>query len=399
MTKVSRIGLLLTGNILLTSLAFLWAQSSQNNIKEEFAPISTAVPSLSIAPDARGGAMGDNGVSTESDVASQYWNPAKYSFNYSKAGIGLSYTPWLRKLVNDVALAYLSGFYKIGQNDNQAIGASLRYFTLGEIPLYYQNEDVPYNRLNPYEMALDVSYSRKLSESYSMAVALRYIRSDMSDQEGDMTPGNSFAADIAGYLEKYVMLGSSECLWSFGYNVSNIGTKITYDGGQTNQFIPTTLRIGTGLLYPVDEYNRLGFYLDLSKYLVPTPPVSTGSSEEEVAEFNRKKDEYNSMPFMTGIFKSFSDAPGGFSEELKEVMVSLGAEYSYNNQFFLRGGYYYENPNKGNRQYFSLGAGFRMSVLQLDAAYLISTVPSNPLDQTLRFSLSFDMDGIKNLFQ
>jgi len=204
---------------------------------------------------------------------------------------------------------------------------------------------------------------------------------------------------VAGYLEKYVILGNSECLWTFGYNVSNIGTKISYDGGETNQFIPTNLKIGTGLLYPLDEFNRIALYLDVSKFLVPSLPMRVGSSEEAQAEYDRLKEKYNTMSFMTGIFRSFSDAPGGFTEELKELNMSFGAEYSYNDQFFLRGGYYYANPVKDNRQYFSVGAGFRMSVFQLDAAYLISTVPSNPLDQTLRFSLSFDMDGIKNLLR
>ncbi|MDR2809525.1 MAG: type IX secretion system outer membrane channel protein PorV [Tannerellaceae bacterium] len=367
--------------------------------KDRFSPINTAVPSLSIAPDARGGAMGDNGVASGADIASQYWNPAKYAFHYSNAGIGLSYTPWLRRLVNDVALAYLSGFYKIGNNDNQAISASLRYFTLGEIPETTLESAIPYNYLNPYEMAIDASYSRKLSELYSMAVSLRYIRSDMGDQSDEMTPGNSFAADVSGYLEKYLIVGNSESLWTLGFHVSNIGTKISYDGGSTNQFIPTMLKIGTGFLYPLDDYNRLGVYVDLGKYLVPSIPKSRGNTEEEQEEYDRLKEEYNKMSFMTGIFKSFSDAPGGLNEELSEINVSIGAEYSYNEQFFLRGGYYYENPNKGNRQYFSMGAGFRMNVFQLDAAYLISTVPNNPLDQTLRFSLSFDMDGIKNLFR
>ncbi len=395
MTKLLKISFL-ASCILVLSLHTVWGQKTQEDM-ENFSPINTAVPSLSIAPDARGGAMGDNGVASGSDIASQYWNPAKYAFNYSSAGVGLAYTPWLRKLVNDVALAYLSGFYKIGQNDNQAIGASLRYFTLGEIALTNHGETTPYNYLSPYEMAIDVSYSRKLSESFSMAVALRYIRSDMSDQNSEMTPGNSYAADVAGYLEKYVILGNSESLWTFGFNISNIGTKISFDDGRTSQFIPTTLKIGTGLLYPLDDYNRIGIYLDLSKYLVPTVPVKTGDMSDE--EYEDEMEKYRSTTFMKGIFKSFSDAPGGFSEELKEINFSVGAEYSYNDQFFVRGGYYYENPNKGNRQYFSVGAGFRMSVFQLDAAYLISTVPSNPLDQTLRFSLSFDMDGIKNLFR
>lgn len=374
-----------------------WAQ------KDKFAPVNTAVPSLSIAPDARAGAMGDNGASTTPDINSQYWNPAKYAFMYSKAGVSLSYTPWLRKLVNDVALANLSGYYKIGDNDLQAIGASLRYFSLGDITTGNgTGEGNDGYTVSPYEMAFDVSYSRKLSESYSMAVAMRYIRSDMGQdsREDNRVPGNAFGADIAGYLEKYVILGNSESLWSLGFNVSNIGTKISYNGGETNEFLPTTLRLGTGLLYPIDDFNRIGLYLDLSKYLVPSLPyLPEGATDEERAEVEAKKLEYNDVSGISGIFKSFSDSPDGFKGELQEVMVSIGAEYSYNEQFFLRGGYFYENANKGNRQYFSVGAGFRMSVFQLDAAYLVSTVQSNPLDQTLRFSLSFDMDGIKNLFR
>lgn len=375
-----------------------WAQD-----KSKFAPVNTAVPSLSIAPDARAGAMGDNGAATTPDINSQYWNPAKYAFMYSKAGVSLSYTPWLRKLVNDVALANLAGYYKIGDSDLQAIGASLRYFSLGDITNNYESsqEGGGYT-VSPYEMAFDVSYSRKLSESYSMAVAMRYIRSDMGQdaEDEDRVPGNAFAADISGYLEKYVILGNSECLWSLGFNVSNIGTKISYNNGRTNEFLPTTLRLGTGLLYPIDDFNRIGLYVDLSKYLVPSLPyLKEGATDEERDEYNNKKEEYNDVSGISGIFKSFSDSPDGFKGELQEVMVSIGAEYSYNEQFFLRGGYFYENANKGNRQYFSVGAGFRMSVFQLDAAYLVSTVQSNPLDQTLRFSLSFDMDGIKNLFR
>ena len=249
-------------------------------------------------------------------------------------------------------------------------------------------------------MAFDVSYSRKLSESYSMAVALRYIRSDQgADATDERVPGNAFAADVAGYLEKYVILGNAEALWSFGFNISNIGTKISYDQGATNQFLPTKLAIGTGLLYPLDDYNELGVYVDISKYLVPSEPQRTGTTEEDIKAYNDAVDEYNTMSPITGMFKSFGDSPLGFKGEMQEIMASVGVEYSYNQQFFVRGGYYYENQNMGNRQYFSFGAGFRMSVFQLDAAYLLSTVPSNPLDQTLRFSLSFDMDGIKNLFR
>lgn len=398
MMKISKVSLLLCVFAFCTAWNPLKAEDE--NKKTQFAPIHTAIPSLSIAPDARGGAMGDNGAATTPDVNSQYWNPAKYAFNYSKAGVSLSYTPWLRKLVNDVALINLAGYYKLGDSDLQAIGASVRYFSLGEVKDFTLEEGGMPMLVNPYEMAIDVSYSRKLSESYSMAVALRFIRSDLSaPADENVMPDNAFAADIAGYLEKYVMLGNSESLWSFGFNVSNIGSKVSYNGGETNQFLPTTLRLGTGLLYPIDDYNHIGFYLDLSKYLVPSYPVKEGTTEEDIAKYEKAKEDYNNMSPITGIFKSFGDSPNGFKGELQEIMASIGMEYSYNEQFFLRGGYYYENQNQGNRQYFSVGAGFRMSVFQLDAAYLISTVQSNPLDQTLRFSLSFDMDGIRNLFR
>lgn len=355
--------------------------------------LEMAVPSLQIAPDARGGGMGDMGVSTLPDVNSQYWNAAKYAFMGSKAGVALSYTPWLRKLVNDVALVNMSGYYKLGNSDLQAISASLRYFSLGDVQIWENVGDVPYG-VNPYEMALDVAYSRKLSESYSMAVALRYIRSDMGTDNDERYAGNAFAADISGYLEKYVLLGNAEALWSFGFNLSNIGSKISYDGGGTNNYLPTKLAIGTGLLYPLDDYNQIGVYVDLSKYLVPYAPRQREGETDE--EFEQRQDDYRSWSSITGMFKSFSDSPNGL---LKEIMVSVGLEYSYNQQFFVRGGYFYENEHVGNRKNFSFGAGFRMSVFQLDAAYLVSTIQNNPLDQTLRFSLSFDMDGIKNLFQ
>ena len=381
--------------ICITSVSL--AKADDGNIKNEFSPLNTAVPSLSIAPDARGGGMGDNGVSTLPDISSQYWNPSKYAFMESKAGVGLSYTPWMRKIVNDVALAYLSGYYKLGQYDQHAVGASLRYFTLGEVPIT-DGTGEPITNLNPYEMALDLSYSIKLSEGFSLGVAMRYIRSDMgADADYGLTPGDAVAADLSGYGEKYVYLGDNECLWSAGFNISNMGNKITYDQGTTNQFLPTNLRLGTGLLMPLDEYNQLGIYFDMNKYLVPMKPIQR--LDEDDVDYEDRLTEYENTTFMKGMFKSFSDAPGGFSEEFKEINMSFAAEYNYNSQFFLRGGYFYENRMKGNRQYFSVGAGFRMNVFRLDAAYLISTVQSNPLDQTLRFTLSFDMHGLKGLFQ
>ncbi|MDR0758100.1 MAG: type IX secretion system outer membrane channel protein PorV [Tannerella sp.] len=382
--------LMISGFVCLT----VYAQDDKVN---RLSPLHTAIPSLSIAPDARGGSMGDNGVATLPDINSQYWNPAKYAFMYSKAGASISYTPWLRKLVSDMALAYAAGYYKLGSSDRAAIGVSLRYFSLGQVPLYEYGGQ-KYMDLNPYEMALDASYSMKLSESSSAAVTLRYIRSDMgTNTDEELQPDNGFAADISAYTEKYVYVGDAECLWSGGLHISNLGTKISFNGGTTQMFLPANLKIGTGLLYPIDEYNQFGVYLDLNKYLVPTMPVQGEQESDE--DFARRNDQYNSMNAVAGAFKSFSDAPGGFKEELNEINVSLGAEYNYNEQFFVRGGYYYENRMKGNRQYFSVGAGFKMNVFRLDAAYLISTVQSNPLDQTLRFSISFDMDGLKSLFE
>lgn len=370
--------------------------------KDQFNPVYTGVTSLTIAPDARGGGLGDVGVATEADVFSQYWNPAKYPFNVARAGAAMSYTPWLRKIVDDIALINLAGFYRIG--DYSAVSASLTYFSLGEVFV----DDIT---IKPYEMALDIAYSRMLSERLSAAIALRYIRSDLKyDYAEDMSPGSAYAADIAMYYNKYLMLGSRECLLGLGVNISNIGTKISYDGGATNEFLPTNLRIGASLLIPIDEFNTISVSADLNKLLVPTRPTysqfleESGYEEGDNSYFSEyqawlESTGYNDVSPISGIFKSFNDAPGGMGEELKEIYGGIGIEYCYNQKFTLRGGYHYENEFKGNRKYYTLGAGFKMSVFSLDAAYLISAAQSNPLDQTLRFSLSFDMDGLKDLFR
>ena len=371
--------------------------------KEQFNPIYTGVTSLSIAPDARAGALGDVGVATEADANSQYWNPAKYPFNIARAGVSMSYTPWLRQLVSDIDLINLAGFYRIG--DYSAVSASLTYFSLGEV--FVENEMT----IKPYEMAIDIAYSRMLSETFSAAIAMRYIHSDLQyNYAEDMSPGSAFAADIAMYYNNYIMLGNRECMLGLGLNVSNIGTKISYDDGATNEFIPTNLRLGASLLIPIDEYNTISFSADINKLLVPTRPTYSQFLEENgyeqgdnsyYSEYQTwlESTGYNDISPISGIFKSFSDAPGGFSEELKEIYGGVGVEYCYNQQFSVRGGYHYENEFKGNRKYFTVGAGFRMSVFSLDAAYLISTAQTNPLDQTLRFSLSFDLDGLKDLFR
>lgn len=371
--------------------------------KDQFNPIYTGVTSLSIAPDARAGSLGDVGVATEADVNSQYWNPAKYPFTIARAGVSMSYTPWLRQLVSDIDLVNLVGYYRIG--DYSAVSGSLTYFSLGEV--FVEDEMT----IKPYEMAIDVAYSRMLSETFSAAIALRYIHSDLQyNYAEDMSPGSAFAADIALYYNNYIMLGNRECMLGIGLNASNIGTKISYDDGATNEFIPTNLRLGASLLIPIDEYNTISFSADLNKLMVPTRPKYSQFLEENgyeqgdnsyYSEYQTwlESTGYNDVSPISGIFKSFSDAPGGFSEELKEIYGGIGVEYCYNQQFSVRGGYHYENEYKGNRKYFTLGAGFRMSVFSLDAAYLISTAQSNPLDQTLRFSLSFDLDGLKDLFR
>ncbi|MGN0037265.1 MAG: type IX secretion system outer membrane channel protein PorV [Bacteroidaceae bacterium] len=363
--------------------------------KSSFNPVNTGVNSLGIAPDSRGGALGDVGAATEPDANSQYWNPAKYPFTISRAGLAISYTPWLRKLVNDIDLAYLAGYVRLG--DYQAISASLRYFSLGEVPMT-GSDGINQGSIHPYEMAVDVAYSRMLSQTFSAAVALRYIYSDLAYKaDADVSPGSAFAADIALYYNNYIMMGQRECLLAFGLNLSNIGSKISYDSGNTSAFLPTNFRLGGSLLIPINEYNTFSVNLDLNKLMVPTVPKQR-DDESDVDYQDRLQEEYYDQSPIKGIFKSFSDAPGGFKEELQEIQVSAGVEYMYNNQFAVRAGYHHEAANKGNRKYFSVGAGFRMSVFALDAAYLISTAQSNPLDQTLRFSLAFDLDGIRDLF-
>ncbi len=370
--------------------------------KNEFNPIETGVTSLSIAPDARGAGMGDLGAATEPDAYSQYWNPSKYAFAYSQAAVSLSYTPWLRKLVNDIFLADLSGYYKIGYDDNQAISASLRYFSLGEVSMSEMEGSVG-QTLNPYEMSFDIGYSRKLSESFSMGVTFRYIYSALGFSEsyaGDQNTGASaFAADISGFYTSYPMVGRNECQWSWGWNISNIGSKVSYDGGENPAFLPTNLKIGTMFTFPLADYHTLAIGLDLNKLLVPTKPRRSDYADgiEGEEEYIKELEDWKNMSSISGIFKSFNDAPGGMKEELREINFSLGAEYAYNQQFFLRGGYYYENEFKGNRKYFSLGAGFSLNVLRLDASYMIATAQTSPLDQTLRFSLTFDMDGLRDL--
>lgn len=365
--------------------------------KDMFNPVNTSVTSQTIAPDARAAGLGDAGAATDPDVVSQYWNPAKYPFTISRAGVALNYTPWLRQLVSDMDLAYLAGYYRIG--DYSAVSASLRYFSLGEVFLSTGESGGDNMTINPYEMSMDVAYSLMLSEKFSIAAAVRWIYSDLTyDYTQDTSPGSAFAVDLAAYYQNYLNIGSREWQLGLGLNISNIGSKISFGGDNNSEFIPTNLRLGASLMVPIDEYNRFTITADANKLLVPTyPKQNEGESTEDYQQ--RVQKDYYDVSSISGIFKSFGDAPGGFKEELQEIQWSVGAEYIYHDQFAVRAGYHNESENKGNRKYFTVGAGFKMSVFSLDAAYVIATAKSNPLDQTLRFTLSFDMDGIKDLFR
>lgn len=394
-------GMLLFAVLTLPTLLY-----ANDDIKEnDFNPVNTGVTTLGIAPDARSTGMGYLGAATDPDVNSQYWNPSKYAFAYSGGGLALSYTPWLRKIVNDIFLAELAGFWKLGSADNQSVSASFRYFSLGEVTFGGSSTGGgAVQTINPYEMAVDFGYSRKLSEKFSMGVVLRYILSDLSwtdSYSGESnTAASAFSADLSGYHVSYPMVGRNECQFAWGFNISNIGSKVSYNHGANNAFLPTNLRLGANFMFPLADYNTLSFAVDLNKLLVPTKPRQKDydvSTVEGQLEYEEALEKWNTMSPITGIFKSFSDAPGGLKEEFEEISWSLGAEYAYNQQFFARMGYYYENANKGGRSYFGFGAGFSLNVVRLDASYMLATAQSSPLDQTLRFTLSFDMDGLRDL--
>jgi len=378
-------------NRLLTILAALALAmpafaDDDDDIRDDFNPVMTAVVSQTIAPDARAGGMGDVGGATDPDVNSQSWNPAKYPFTISRAGFAINYTPWLRQITDGIALLNAAGYMRLG--DYQAVSASIRYFTLGDVSVWGDESMT----VKPYEFSFDVAYSRMLSENFSAAVGLRFMYSDLSGHYDDnVTAGKAFAADIAGYWNKYIMLGSRECLLAFGLNISNIGSKINY-GGDYSYFIPTNLRLGGNLTIPVNEYNKISVSADVNKLLVPTKPLKLDDETEEDYEA-RILEEYYDMSSIKGMFKSFS---GG--NQLDLLQWSAGLEYTYNDKFSLRGGYHHESESQGGRKYFTVGAGFRMSVMSIDAGYVIAANSNNPLDQTLRVSLGFDMDGIRELF-
>lgn len=381
--------LLTSSALLLLGLATVQSAKAEDDVRDQFNPVRTAVTSLSVAPDARAGGMGDVGAATDPDVHSQYWNPAKFPFTISRAGVAINYTPWLRKLTTGIALLNAAGYVRLG--DYQALSASLRYFTLGEVE---GGENIT---VRPYEMSFDAAYSRMLSEKFSAAVGLRYIYSDISGHYDDnSTAGSAFAADIALYYNTYLMMGQRECQLAWGLNINNIGSKISY-GNDRSYFIPTNLRLGLSYMIPLNEYNRISISADANKLLVPSMPLQ-GSDETDEDYQERLDREYYNKSSISGIFTSFGDSERGFKGEMEEIQWSIGAEYTYNDKFSLRAGYHHESNMQGNRKYATVGAGFRMNVMAIDAGYVIATSASNPLDQTLRVSLTFDMDGIRDLF-
>jgi len=358
----------------------------------ELRSIQTVVPFLTIAPDSRAGGMGDAGVATSPDVYSMHWNPAKFAFIDGKGGVGLSYSPWLRNLVPDINIAYLAGYKRL--DSKQVLATSLLYSSLGDVSFtddYGNLERV----FNPNEFALDAAYSRLFNENLSGGIAFRFIYSNLTGgvySGGTATKaGTSFAADISAYYKKDIAVFSKDALLSFGLNFSNIGSKMSYSDSQKSDFIPMNMRLGTAETIHLDSYNSLTLTVDLNKLLVPTPPVYDSDSTGLIIS---GKNPDVGVP--VAIFQSFGDAPDGFSEELHEITYSFGAEYWYNNQFAIRGGYFHENETKGNRKYFTAGAGFRLKVFTFDFSYLMPTVQNHPLARTLRFSLSFDFNSLRN---
>lgn len=386
--------------VLFTLFAFslsLWVtgQTLPTGQEVRYNPISTAVPFLTITPDSRHGAMGDVGAATSPDANSQYLNPSKYAFTEGKFGFSLSYTPWLRELVNDINLAYLAGFYRI--DNNQVIGSSLRYFSMGDITLTGLDQ-TNMGTVSPSEFAFDFSYSRKLSDRLSGGVALRYIRSDLSGGMAgsgagaeNYTAGNAWATDVSFYyFNQWGGTGSSKSI-AAGINFSNIGSKISYDQGSNKDFLPANMRLGTTFTNEFDDFNSISISLDVNKLLVPTP--STKYTVDPNGGVIVLPDNNSNKSVISSVFSSFSDAPGGFKEELQEFTISTGAEYWYNKQFALRAGYFSEAQNKGNRKFFTAGVGVKMNIAAIDFSYVIPVQRNNPLANTIRFTLLFDVDS------
>jgi hypothetical protein len=378
--------IMLAGILLLST--DLWSQNSSGELNA----IQTVVPFLTIAPDSRAGAMGDAGVATTPDIYSMHWNPAKFAFIDGKGGVGISYSPWLRNLVPDINIAYLSGYYRLDKK--QVIESSLIYSSLGDVP-FTDDFGNPERTFKPNEWSYDIGYSRLFTENLSGGIAFRMIYSNLTGgfySGGVATKaGISVAADISTYYQKKISVFDKESLLSFGGNISNIGSKMSYSDAQTSDFIPINMRIGTALSIDLDQYNKITATIDLNKLLVPTPPYYSITNSDSIIA---GKDPNVAVP--VAIFQSFIDAPGGLKEELHEITYSYGLEYWYNDQFAIRAGYFHENETKGNRKYFTAGAGFRLNGFTVDFSYLMPLVQNHPLARTLRFSLSFDVNALRN---
>ncbi|MDR4987271.1 MAG: type IX secretion system outer membrane channel protein PorV [Bacteroidales bacterium] len=359
--------------------------------------ITTAVPFLMIAPDARAGALGDAGVSSSPDINSMHWNPAKYAFMEQEMGFALNYTPWLRSLVPDINLSYLSGFRRL--DDLQTIAFSLKYFTLGDVN-FTDEVGTPMGTVRPNEFALDLAYARRLGDHISGAIAARFIYSDLTQGqlEGSQA-GVSLAADVAVYYRRELNWEGTPTLFSAGAHISNMGNKITYTDDINADFIPINLRFGPSLTFDLDNFNQLSVMVDFNKLLVPTPPIyardSLGNVMQDDDGFVIAKGRNPNRSVVSGMLGSFSDAPGGFREELNEFTISAGVEYWYDQQFAIRGGYFYEHESKGNRKYFTVGLGLKYNVFGLDFAYVIPVAQRSPLENVLRFSLSFDFEALR----
>jgi hypothetical protein len=382
-----------------------FASKTKDELLGQINTITTAVPFLQIAPDSRSGGMGDLGVATTPDANSIHWNPAKLSFAEKQMGFSVSYTPWLRALVDDINLAYVSGYGKL--KGDQAIAFSLLYFSLGNIDFTDENANKT-GSFNPNEFALDAAYSRKLGENFSGGLALRYIYSNLTGGASisntiQTKAGTSVAADLGVYYQKEIDVSKKKSLLAFGLDISNLGAKISYTETGVKDFIPANFRLGSNLRIELDKYNTFSFGADINKLLVPTPPefkvdpvngkYVLDANGNRMVEFGNQN--YYNEGVASAIFSSWSDAPAGFDEELKEFTYSIGTEYWYDKQFALRAGYFHEASTKGNRQFFTLGAGLRYNVFGLDFAYLIPATQRNPLENTLRFTLLFDFDGVK----
>lgn len=385
----------ITLGIIILSLTNSIGQNYDQVLGQELNAITTSVPFLMIAPDSRSGAMGDVGVATSPDGYSQHWNSSKLAFIDKGAGMTISYTPWLKQLVDDMSLAYVSGYYKLDKN--QTLGVGLRYFSMGSIT-FTDDSGTPIGNYSPNEFALDGSYNRKLSDNFSLGVVGRFIYSNLSGGQAEgSTAGTSVAMDVNGFYTNKLKISDYKGNWTAGFNVSNVGAQLGYTE-DTKNFIPTNLRIGGAMSLDFDEYNSLTATVDINKLLVPTPPVYIPDSIDHNGDRVIYAGLDNDVSVPKGMIQSFYDAPRGFEEEMEEYSFAVGLEYWYAKQFAIRGGYFYEHENKGNRKYFTAGIGLKMNVFGLDFSYLIPSgnFTNSPLSNTWRFSLIFDFDSFNN---